>query len=182
MRYVLSLLCGLFFMGQISSASAADMKLMSTDIAEGTTLSNAHVFNGFGCAGENISPQLSWSGVPKNAKSLAISMYDPDAPTGSGWWHWLAFNIPVSVNEIASGASLSAMPEGVIESRTDYAKTGFGGACPPEGDDPHRYIITLHALDVETLPLDENAPGAMVGYFLGAHGIAKASITATYGR
>ncbi len=157
----------------------AQMSLQSTDIKEGQKLSNAQVFNGFGCVGDNKSPQLSWEGVPEGAKSLAVTLYDPDAPTGSGWWHWVVFNIPANVKSLDSDAS---MPNGAIESRTDFGSTGFGGACPPEGNAPHNYIFTLHALDVEKLDIDENASGAMVGYFLNAHSIEKASITAKYGR
>ncbi len=165
--------------GFLPLSAHAEMSLQSADIKEDEMLSNEQVFNGFGCDGGNISPQLSWKDVPKGAKSLAITMYDPDAPTGSGWWHWVVFNIPVETKSIDSGAK---MPEGAIQSRTDFGTTGFGGACPPEGNAPHRYIFTLYALDVEKLDLDENASGAMVGYFLNAHSIEKASITAKYGR
>lgn len=160
----------------------AEMVLRSADVVDGGTLANAQVFNSFGCTGENKSPALSWDGVPEGTKSLAITVYDPDAPTGSGWWHWVAFNIPVGTTMLEAGASLTSMPEGVIESRTDYGVPGFGGACPPEGDESHRYIFTLHALNVEKLDLDVQASGAMVGYFLGAHSLGTASITATYGR
>ncbi len=165
--------------GFLPLSAHAQMSLQSNDVAEGATLSNAQVFNGFGCEGENISPQLSWEGVPAGAKSLAITMYDPDAPTGSGWWHWVVFNLPVETKSIETGA---AMPKGAIQSRTDFGSTGYGGACPPEGNTPHNYIFTLHALNVEKLDLDENASGAMVGYFLNAHSIEKTSITAKYGR
>ncbi len=175
MKYILLLLLTVL----MPLSAQAEMSLQSTDISEGEMLSNAQVFNGFGCEGGNISPQLSWRGVPEGAKSLAITVYDPDAPTGSGWWHWVAFNIPVDTKSIDTGA---AMPIGTIESRTDFGSTGFGGACPPEGNEPHNYIFTIYALDVEKLDLDENASGAMVGYFLNAHLIEKASITAKYGR
>lgn len=160
----------------------AEMTLTSTDITDGHTLPTAQVFNNFGCTGDNISPQLSWSGVPETAKSLALTVYDPDAPTGSGWWHWVVFNLPVSTTTLPAGASSKGLPEGTVQSLTDYGFTGFGGACPPAGDKPHRYIVTLHALDTDALPLDEKASGAMVGYYLGMHGIEKASITATYAR
>jgi len=181
MRILMIGLMALVVLGGVSTAQA-EMVLRSADIVDGGTLANAQVFDGFGCEGENISPQLSWFGVPEAAKSLAVTVYDPDAPTGSGWWHWVAFNIPPQVTEIASGASASAMPAGTVESLTDYGFSHFGGACPPVGDAPHSYIVSLHALDVESLPLDEKATGAMVGYYLGVHGLEKASITATYGR
>ena len=168
-------LCGI-------STAHAKIELTSTDITDGGVLKTAQVFNGFGCTGENISPQLSWTGVPENTKSLAITIYDPDAPTGSGWWHWLAFNIPTTAESIASGASLKSMPDGTIESRTDYGAAGFGGACPPVGDKPHRYIVTLYALNTDKLDLDANATAAMVGFSLNATMIEKTSITATFGR
>lgn len=159
------------------------MNLSSSDIAEGTVISNAQVFNGFGCSGENISPALSWNGVPEAAKSLALTVYDPDAPTGSGWWHWVVINMPVETNGLPGGASKSAaMPEGALESMTDFGAPGYGGPCPPVGDTPHHYIFTLHALDVEALELGENTPAAQVGYFLNAHSVGQASFTGMYGR
>lgn len=179
---VLSVFAASLLLASAAMPARAEMVLASTDIQDGQMLPMAQVFNSFGCTGENKSPQLSWTGVPENAKSLALTVYDPDAPTGSGWWHWVAFNIPVSVSALDTAASKSAMPEGSIESMTDFGSTGFGGACPPEGDKPHRYIFTLHALDVEKLDLDDKASGAMVGYYLNNHSIEKASITATYGR
>ena len=176
--FVTLLLCLILFFPALAHA---EMSLQSNDIRDGQTLSHAQVYNGFGCTGENISPHLSWKNLPEGTKSLALTLYDPDAPTGSGWWHWVAFNIPVDVKNIDSGASLSSMPQGTVESLTDFGSVGFGGACPPKGDKPHRYILTLFALDIEKLDLDETASGAKVGYFLNMHTIEKASITATYG-
>ena len=121
-------------------------------------------------------------GCARENESFALTVYDPDAPTGSGWWHWVVFNVAATTKEIPAGASKAAMPTGAIESQTDFGAAGFGGACPPKGDEPHRYIFTLYALDVEKLDLDEKASGAMVGYFLGQHTLDKASITAIYGR
>lgn len=163
-------------------AHADGMTLSSTDITEGGTLSNAHVYNGFGCAGENLSPHLSWSNLPEGTKSLAITAYDPDAPTGSGWWHWVAYNIPPTTSALERGASGKSMPAGAIEGKTDYGSTGFGGACPPQGDKPHRYIFTLYALNTEKIDAPADASAAMIGFFLHQHKIASASITATYGR
>ena len=161
---------------------AADMILESTDVQHETTLSTKHVYNGFGCMGENISPALSWKNVPEGTKSLALTVYDPDAPTGSGWWHWLAFNMPPITTHLESGASGKSMPTGTIEGRNDYGTTGFGGACPPKGDAPHRYIFTLYALDIPKISLAAQAPAAQVGYNLNAHAIAKTTIMATYER
>ncbi|MBL4709885.1 MAG: YbhB/YbcL family Raf kinase inhibitor-like protein [Flavobacteriales bacterium] len=142
-------------------------------------------FNGFGCTGNNESPQLSWENAPEETKSFAITMYDPDAPTGSGWWHWLVFDIPSNVYELNSNIGnikLKLSPEGAIQSVTDYGIKGYGGPCPPEGHGLHQYIITVYALSTDKLGLDENTNAAVVGYYLSNNTIAKASIIAYYQR
>jgi Raf kinase inhibitor-like YbhB/YbcL family protein len=142
-------------------------------------------FNGFGCEGENASPQLSWENAPEGTKSFAITMYDPDAPTGSGWWHWVVFDIPTDVNEFVANAGnlkLNLAPEGVIQSVTNYGAGGYGGPCPPEGHGLHQYIITVHALKIDKLGLDENTNPAIVGYYLWNNTLAKASIVTYYQR
>jgi len=142
-------------------------------------------FNGFGCTGENQSPQLSWKNAPEGTKSFAVTMYDPDAPTGSGWWHWVVFDIPESTNELASGAGnidLKLTPEGVIQSLTDYGSNGYGGPCPPEGHGIHQYIITVYALKTDKLGLDKNTNAAVVGFYLWNNTLAKASIVTYYKR
>ena len=144
-------------------------------------LTNKQVFSGFGCTGENISPELSWENAPKNTKSFAITVYDPDAPTGSGWWHWVVFDILKNKTNLSSGFG-NIDSKDAIQSVTDYGKSGFGGACPPLGDKAHRYIFTVHALDVETLGLDKNATPALVGFMLNSHTIAKSSLISYYGR
>ncbi len=157
--------------------------LKSDDL--GGQFTEDYIFSGFGCQGKNISPSLKWSNAPKNTKSFAVTMYDPDAPTGGGWWHWLIFNIPSSVHELKRGAGNpkgKLAPKGSIQSITSFGSTGYGGPCPPEGDRPHRYIFTVYALDVEKLDLDANTPPNMVGFFLNMHAIQKASIIAYYGR
>ena len=144
-------------------------------------LTHKQVFNSFGCSGENISPELSWENYPKDTKSFAITVYDPDAPTGSGWWHWVVFDISKDKFTLPSGFGNSESKD-VIQSMTDFGKTGFGGACPPKGDKAHRYIFTVHALDIETISLDKNSNPALVGYYLNAHSLAKASLISYYGR
>lgn len=137
------------------------------------------VFNGFGCEGKNLSPHLTWSNAPEETKSFAITMYDPDAPTGSGWWHWVVFNIPADVNEIPEAAGTvknELMPKGVVQSMTSYGDIGYGGPCPPEGDGPHAYIITVYALKVKNLELNRKATPAMVSYYLNANVLAKTSL------
>lgn len=159
------------------------MKLEITGLHDGDVMPNAQVFNSFGCTGDNISPELKWSDVPAGTKSLALTVYDPDAPTGSGWWHWLVFNMDANTKSIAANASGTAqMPAGAIESVTDYGVPGYGGACPPEGDKPHRYIFTLFALSVDALPLDAKAMPAMVGYYLNQNVIEKTQFILKYGR
>lgn len=157
--------------------------LSSNDL--GGEATKVQEFNGFGCSGENQSPQLSWQNAPEETKSFAITMYDPDAPTGSGFWHWVVFDIPASVNELvtnAGNAALNLIPKGAVQSITDYGIKGFGGPCPPEGHGFHQYIITVHALKTEKLGLDENTNPAIVGFNLWNHTLAKASIVAYYKR
>ena len=142
-------------------------------------------FNGFGCTGENKSPQLSWKNAPEGTRSFAITMYDPDAPTGSGWWHWVTFDIPSNISELqadAGNTKRNLMPAGAIQSITDYGAMGYGGPCPPEGHGLHQYVITVYALKTDKLGLNENTNPAVVGYYLWNNTIAKASIVAYYKR
>lgn len=166
------------------TAHADGFVLASPDLSEGTALAQEQILNGFGCTGGNVSPELHWSGAPVGTKSFAVTVYDPDAPTGSGWWHWVVFNLPASTTALPVGAgagSGGALPAGAVQSRTDFGTPGYGGACPPPGT-PHRYVFTVHALDVERLDLNADSPAAMVGFFLGQHALARASLTAVYGR
>ncbi|RUM40876.1 MAG: hypothetical protein DSY70_02515 [Desulfobulbus sp.] len=173
----------IFFMAQLCQADS--FTLTSPQLSEGSMLSLEQVFNGFGCAGKNISPELNWSGEPGNTKSFALTMYDPDAPTGSGWWHWVVFNIPTSVHSLAldsGNISKKLLPEGAVQSRTDFGTAGYGGSCPPEKDSAHRYVFTLWALDIETLPLNADATAAMVGFYLHQHQLGHTVLTAQYDR
>jgi len=163
-----------------TNVMAEGFYLTSTDVQG--QIGNDQVFNSFGCRGKNISPQLHWKNAPKATKSFAVTMYDPDAPTGSGWWHWVVFNIDKSVDTIKTGASTKAMPAGAVESITSYGSKGFGGSCPPAGDKAHRYIITAYALDIEKIEQGADARPELIGFFLNSHAIAKASIMAYYGR
>lgn len=160
-------------------AFAADFHLSSPALTEGGRIAEAQVFNGFGCQGGNQAPALAWDNAPEGTRSFAVTMYDPDAPTGSGWWHWVVFNIPASATGLPAGA---ALPPGAVASRTDFGGPGYGGPCPPQGHGAHRYVFTVHALKLDRLPLDADASGAMVGFFLNANSLAKASVTATYDR
>lgn len=162
-------------------AQTQDFTLSSPDVQEGMQLSIDHVLNGFGCEGRNVSPELAWSNAPEGTKSFVVTAYDPDAPTGSGWWHWVSFDIPANATGLDANASATGMPDGTIQSRTDFGGMEFGGACPPAGV-VHRYEFTVHALDVDTLGLDETASPALVGFMTGAHEIDSAKITAVYTR
>ena len=169
----------------ISLVHAEKFVLSSEQIRPGDRLSNEQVFKGFGCDGGNQSPSLRWQGAPQGTKSYAVTLYDPDAPTGSGWWHWVIFNIPAATHSLESGAGdvkAGKAPKGSIQSETDFGVVGFGGACPPEGDKAHRYQFTVYALDTDQLPLKQGASGAMVGFYLNQHALAKATLEATYSR
>ena len=169
----------------LGTASAADFKLTSPTIKPGSTLSEAQVFNGFGCTGKNVSPTLKWSGAPAGTKSYALTVYDPDAPTGSGWWHWVVYNIPASANELAEGAGTAdgkALPAGSAQGNTDFGAPGFGGACPPKGDKPHRYIFTVYALKTDKLDIPAGGTAALVGFMINANKLGSATFTAKYGR
>lgn len=166
-------------------AATGDFRLSSPELSSGGRLEARHVFNGFGCTGGNTSPALSWSGAPAGTKSFAVTVYDPDAPTGSGWWHWVIVDLPATTTALPAGtgdASGAKVPRGALQLNTDYGKPGYGGACPPAGDAPHRYVFTLYALKVDKLGVDPAATAAMAGFMLNANALAKASFTVYYGR
>lgn len=168
----------------LAPACRADgFTLTSPGMTDGGTLSGKYLLNGFGCTGDNVSPELQWTQPPAGTKSLAVTVYDPDAPTGSGWWHWVVFDIPAMASGLAEGAGDGgALPAGAVQGRTDFGAPGYGGACPPEGHGAHRYIFTVYALDVDKLGLDANSSAAMVGFLLHAHTLGSASLTVRYGR
>lgn len=172
-----------FALSLIATAShAANFTITSPDYTASKPIANEHVFKGFGCEGENKSPALAWSGAPEGTKSYAVTVYDPDAPTGSGWWHWVVYNIPATVTSLETDASAKGLPKGAVQSRTDFGTEAYGGPCPPKGHKPHHYVVTVHALDVEKLDLKSDSSGALVGYMLNGHRIGKAELTSIYGR
>lgn len=165
-----------------ASGKPGHFKLWSPDV-KGPMLGLDQVFNAMGCTGKNISPELRWSGAPSAAKSFAITVYDPDAPTGSGWWHWTVYNIPSIIASLPRNAGAGAgLPVGALQGTTDFGKPGFGGACPPPGDKPHRYFFTIYALNVPKIDVPITASAANVGFNVHAHTIGKASFVARYGR
>jgi len=157
-------------------------KLWSDDFKDGDTLPEAQVFNGMGYKGGNVSPHLAWSGAPAGTKSFVVTLYDPDAPTGSGWWHWIVANIPASTTSLARGVggAQGGLPRGATQGLTDFGTHEYGGAAPPPGA-PHRYIFTVHALKVDHIDVDERTTGAKVGFMSRMNGLGSASITARYG-
>ena len=167
------------------AVQAGGFKLESPDVSPGTPIAKPFVFKGFGCTGDNVSPALAWKNAPAGTKSFALTVYDPDAPTGSGWWHWLMIDIPADAVGIARGAgdpTAGKAPAGVRQMRTDYGTPGWGGPCPPVGDRPHRYIFTLHALKTDKLEVPAEATAALVGFMIHANEIGKTGFTARYGR
>jgi Raf kinase inhibitor-like YbhB/YbcL family protein len=158
--------------------------LTSPDIKPGSMIARKFEFNGFGCSGQNKSPALKWSGAPKGTKSFVVTVYDPDAPTGSGWWHWTVVNIPAGVNELppdAGAAGGANLPKGATQVRSDYGTAAWGGVCPPPGDKPHRYVFTVYALKTDKLDLPADATAALAGFMTKANAIGQASFTAKYG-
>ena len=164
---------------------AGDFVLTSPTIGSGSFLTEKQVYNGFGCSGQNQSPALKWSGIPKGTKSFAVTVYDPDAPTGSGWWHWIIYNIPWNITGLQEGAGRpdgGLLPAGALQGPNDYGTHAFGGACPPKGDKPHRYIFTVYALKIEKIEVSPDASAALIGFMISSNSLEKASFTAKYGR
>lgn len=155
-------------------------EVTSDDVAHDVTLGNAHVSGMLGAGGEDVSPHLTWSGAPAETKSYAVTVYDPDAPTASGFWHWAAFNIPASVTELASNASKDGMPAGTIQLKNDAGAVGYVGAAPPGGHGTHHYWTVVHAVDVEKLEVPAEGSNAFLGFNLFSHTLARAIIVPTY--
>ncbi len=183
MRYLTSsVILGLYLVAGTAGADQS-FKIKSADIQHQKTLKSSQVYQGFGCEGENQSPQIEWSAAPAGTKSFAVTVYDPDAPTGSGWWHWVVYDIPASVKKLDTGAGRAdRLPKGAKHGRNDYGDFAFGGACPPVGDKPHRYIVTVHALKVEKLDVPAEASSALIGYMLNANRLGTATLTGLYSR
>jgi Raf kinase inhibitor-like YbhB/YbcL family protein len=162
--------------------ASPSITLSSSDFAEGGTLSLGQVYSGFGCVGSNRSPQLSWTAVP-GAQSYVVTLFDPDAP-GDGWWHWTVANIPASVTSLAAGAGgrRGVLPGGTVQGRTDFDTVGYGGPCPPVGDEPHRYVFTVYAIGLESLAVDSGTDGKAFKAAVDQAAIATGTITARFGR
>jgi Raf kinase inhibitor-like YbhB/YbcL family protein len=165
--------------------SVPELTVTSDDLGHGQRLRNEHVADIMGCTGDNLSPHLQWSGAPEGTQSFAVTCFDPDAPTGSGFWHWVVFDIPADVTELPRGAGsgdMPGLPAGAKHARNDTGEPCYVGAAPPPGHGEHRYVFTVHALGVPTLGLDESASPASVGFNLTFNTLARGSIVATFDR
>ncbi len=177
------LACAIVALAILTSPAVAELRLTSPDVADGGTLAPDQVMAGFGCEGGNLSPALTWEGAPEGTQSFVVTAYDPDAPTGSGLWHWSVFNLPAKTTSLpeGSGAQGGAMlPQGAVQARNDVSRNSFVGACPPPGAPAHRYVFTVFAMPNPTLPLDDTASAALVGFYATTQSLDHASLTATY--
>ena len=165
------------------SRSQRRFRISAPDLSSRGRIALTHVYNGMGCTGQNISPALEWTNPPAGTKSFAVTAYDPDAPTGSGWWHWVMYNIPANATGLPAGAGTGRnAPRGSAQGNTDFGSKGYGGPCPPVGDPPHHYHFKVFALKVDKLDVPGNATAAMIGYNLNANKLATAEIVSLYGR
>ena len=183
-------------MHSVSLAGVACLLLLSVSAADGFTLESPSVktdgwlsakqeYAGHGCAGGNTSPALSWSGAPADTKSFAVTLFDPDARAGQGWWHWVVINIPPTVHalsEDAGNGSGAHLPAGAIQVRTSFGEAAYGGACPPVGEKPHRYVFTVYALKVAKIDLAPGASAASASLLINADALDRATLVARYGR
>jgi Raf kinase inhibitor-like YbhB/YbcL family protein len=186
-----ALSCGIMLSAAQAHSAASDAStgkthfaLTSPDIANGGKISEAQVFNSFGCSGHNVSPALSWSNAPAGTKSFALLVHDPDAPTGSGWWHWVVYNIPAGTASLPADAGdpkKNLLPGAAVQGRTDFGTPGYGGPCPPPGK-PHHYHFRLYALKVPKLDLPADATAAFIGFNVKANSLGEAEILGLYGR
>src|SRR5579871_4940451 len=159
----------------------AELRLTSTTFQPGGTIPARVAFSG--CGGQNVSPQLSWTGAPAGTRSFAITCFDPDAPTGSGFWHWTLANIPASTTSLAENAAATGLPAGAVQGFTDYGMSQWGGPCPPTGDRPHRYIFTVFALDIPAIEgMNEKMTGARLNFSVRGHLLAKGTIEGHFSR
>lgn len=157
--------------------------LNSSSISPGSIISHKFIFNGYGCHGQNLSPELEWSGAPEGTKSFALVVHDPDAPNANGWYHWMVIDIPKDVTRLDEGISGSGkLPRGAREIRNDFDDVHYGGPCPPKGDKAHRYVFTLFAMSVEKLVVNIGMDKLRVEEMIERNSIAKTSFFATYYR
>jgi len=161
----------------------ASFQATSSDVRDGEKLPLPQVSGVFGAGGQDVSPQISWSGFPEGTKSFVVTVYDPDAPTASGFWHWAVVDIPAGVTELPSGAGDDGganLPPGAFQLRNDAGTARYVGAAPPQGHGRHRYMTVVHAVDIESLGIDANATPAFLGFNLFFHTLGRAIIVPWY--
>ncbi len=169
-----------------TASQAQAFRVSSADIRQGARIAAEQVYNGSGCSGANVSPEISWSGAPSGTRRFAVAVHDPDASTGgAGWWHWLVIDIPARVTQLKKGAGKadgSGLPAGARQIANDFGDAGWDGPCPPRGDSPHHYTFTVYALKVEKLSLPDHPTAAVAAFAVNQNAIAHAGFTALYGR
>jgi Raf kinase inhibitor-like YbhB/YbcL family protein len=169
-----------------TAAHAQSFEVTSPDVSAVAPIAAQFVFNGFGCTGGNLSPALSWKNPPAGTKSFAVMLHDQDAPTGgAGFWHWVVVNLPANVTSLPQGAGAADgknLPASARQINTDFGAPGYGGPCPPQGREPHRYTFTVYALKVDKLDLPTNATASFAGFMVNGNALGKASFVARYGR
>jgi Raf kinase inhibitor-like YbhB/YbcL family protein len=160
--------------------------LTSSDLQPNTAISSKFIFSGFGCEGQNVSPELTWTGAPAGTKSFALLVHDNKAPTGgAGWWHWVVYNIPATGRQLLQGAGTAdgaMLPEGATQTNTDFGNKGWGEPCPPQGNGVHQYVFNLYALKIEKLVLPDTASASLAGFMINANSLGKAQLIAPYSR
>lgn len=182
---VIALLMAFAVAASAEGASAPAFELSSTAFKNGGAIPHQYSYSGYGCTGRNVSPELHWSGAPSDTKSFALTMFDPDARSGVGWWHWVVYNIPADAQHLATAAgsaSADLMPSQATQGRNDFQTVGYGGPCPPQGDSAHHYRLTLYALDTELSGLSPLTSGPTLVAALHGHVLAKAELTGVFGR
>jgi Raf kinase inhibitor-like YbhB/YbcL family protein len=181
-KLILALGSCLAFAVPAAFAGSGGFRLTSAEWHDGGSVPSQNVFNGSGCGGFNISPEFHWSDAPSGTKSFAITIFDPDAPTGGGWWHWVIFNIPGTVLELPAGAGNQESKRSTgVQCRNDFGKPGYGGPCPPPGSS-HRYLVRAYALNVEKLPFGSETPPGKMAKQIEAHSIGIAQLMVRFGR
>jgi len=183
-KLYLALCSCLAFVVPTAFAESGGFRLAGAEWHDGGSVPQKNVYNGSGCGGANISPEFHWSNAPRGTKSFAITIFDPDAPAGGGWWHWIIFNIPGTVSELPAGAGNEAsrrLPPAGFQCRNDYGELGYGGPCPPPGS-THRYLVKVYALSIEKLPFGSETPPGKMAKQIEAHSIGVAKLMVRLGR
>jgi Raf kinase inhibitor-like YbhB/YbcL family protein len=165
--------------------AAGSFTLTSSAFKNNQPIPDKYAFDKMGCTGQNVSPPLAWANPPAGTKSFALMVHDPDAPTGSGWWHWVVYDIPADTTSLPEGGGKeggASLPKGAKQARTDFGTAAFGGACPPPGSGKHHYNFTLFALKVDKLEIPDAASPAMIGFNVHANALGKAKLTGLYTR